>query len=185
MKFLPLIAAILLATTVASAADLPNRAISPGSVDPTVTPENIDSTICAHTRPSWSKSHRPPAQLTNRIKREQIRLYGYADRNPRNYEEDHLIPISIGGLSYSEPEYSYITGREAANLWPEPRSTITQWSAELKDELEYAMWKAVCHHDIGLREAQSAFSTNWISAYQQYSNIRAKYPNPFSGRLGD
>jgi len=167
------------------AADLPNRGISPGAVDLAVTPENIATTICAHSHPSWSKAHRPPASLTNRIKREQIRLYGYADTDPRNYEEDHLVPISIGGLSYSEPEFAHITGRQAANLWPEPRKTITQWSAEKKDELEYVLWKAVCHRDIGLREAQAAFTSNWIKAYDHYAPLRAKYPSPFAGRTED
>jgi hypothetical protein len=140
-----------------------------------VTPENVDSTICARTRPTWAKAHRPPAALTNRLKREQIRLYGYSDRDPRHYEEDHLVPISLGGLSYSAPEHAMISGREAANLWPQPRTTITERGAEKKDELEYALFRAVCRHEIGLREAQAAFTTNWIKAYQEYASVRTRH----------
>jgi hypothetical protein len=34
------------------------------------------------------------------LKRQQIREYGYADRHLGAYEEDHLIPLSIGGAPY-------------------------------------------------------------------------------------
>lgn len=184
-RILVALTALFVVSGAVLAADLPNRGITPGAVDPAVTQENIDQTICAHTRPSWSKSHRPPVSLTNRIKREQIRLYGYAETDPRKYEEDHLVPISIGGLSYSEPQYAQLQGRNAANLWPQPRNTITPWGAEKKDELEYALWKAVCRRKIGLSEAQAAFSANWIKAYDRYADLRVQYPSPFSGRLED
>jgi len=168
--FLP---AILLAfSSGAMAADLPNRSITPGAADPRVTQENIHETIC---RPyvkgqlSWSKQNRPPLEYTNRLKMAQIQQYGYADTDPRHYEQDHLEPISVGG-SPTDPK----------NEWPEPRTTVTQWGAEKKDALEWAMYKAVCNGDISLADAQSAFSTNWIKAYQQYENtLISKYPNPY------
>jgi hypothetical protein len=184
-RSLLLVSILFSASFVASAADLPNRGITPGAVDPSVTPENIHQTICAYSHPSWSKAHRPPMELTNRLKREQIALYGYAEKSPRLYEGDHLIPISIGGLSYSEPQYASISGEDARNFWAEPRNTITQWGAEKKDELEYSMWKAVCKGDIGLREAQEAFSTNWVKSYDRYANLRAKYRSPYSGTIGE
>ena len=149
----------------ALSADLPNRALTPGAVDPAVTPENVDLTVCARVRPTWAKAHRPPVALTNRLKREQIRLYGYSDKDPRHCEEDHLVPISLGGLSYSASEHAMISGRDAANLWPQPRTTITEWGAEKKDE----------RHEIGLREAQAAFTTNWIKAYQEYASVRTRH----------
>lgn len=177
---------LLVATGIAGAGEgLPNPALTPGAVDPAVTPENIHQTICAHTRPSWSKMHRPPRKLTGRVKHEQIKLYGYDDRNKRDYEEDHLVPISIGGLSYSEPQYAHIRGADAKNLWPEPRAALTSESAEKKDELEYALWKGVCHGDISLREAQRAFMDNWIAAFDRYSALREKYRSPYAGRLGE
>lgn len=182
MKRICSVFSMLLFSTVIWAADLPNRSITPGAVDPAVTPENIDQTICAHSHPSWSKAHRPPARLTNRLKREQIRLYGYAETSPKLYEEDHLVPISIGGLSYSESEYVGIRGEQALNLWPEPRTTISAWGAEKKDRLEFALWKAVCRHDIGLREAQDAFMSNWIKSFEKYQELIRRYQDPLAGK---
>jgi hypothetical protein len=183
--FLTALVGVILQASALFASDLPNRGITPGAVDPAVTAENIDHTICAHTRPTWSKAHRPPRELTSRLKREQIKLYGYSDKDGRHYEEDHLVPISIGGLSYGEPQYANIAGKDAVNLWPQPRDTITRWSAEKKDELEYSLFKGVCAHEVPLHEAQEAFMTNWIKAYQIYSGLRAKYPSPFAGRIGE
>jgi len=73
----------------------------------------------------------------------------------RLYEEDHLIPLSLGGHP-TDPR----------NLWPEPRSGI--WSAEVKDQLEYVLWKKVCLKIIPLREAQNAIARDWTLAYRRY-----------------
>ncbi len=35
--------------------------------------------------------------------------YGYADRNPAHYQEDHLVPLELGGAP-----------RDPRNLWPQP-----------------------------------------------------------------
>ena len=40
----------------------------------------------------------------------QIAEYGYADTSTADYEEDHLIPLELGGAP-----------RDPNNLWPEPR----------------------------------------------------------------
>ncbi len=99
----------------------------------------------------------PPAEYTEALKRRQIREYGYADRRLRFYEEDHLIPIGIGG-SPDDPR----------NLWPEPRETADGWNADCKDELEAVMARLVCARQVSLREAQRAIATDWISAYRRF-----------------
>jgi hypothetical protein len=124
-----------------------------------VTQENIRTTICVK---GWTKTVRPPAYYTNRLKKEQIREYGYADRNPKDYEEDHLIPLSVGG-NPTDPK----------NLWPEPRNG--EWGAERKDELELALYKGVCRHDLTLEEARLAFSGNWIASYKKYRQLVKRY----------
>ena len=89
------------------------------------------------------------------MKRQQLRQFNYADRNPQNYEQDHLIPLSIGG-NPSDPK----------NLWPQPRAG--QWGAEQKNDLEFVVYKMVCTGDISLAEAQQRVARNWIEAYQAW-----------------
>lgn len=155
------VVALCVVAGVAVADDLPMRLYTPGAVNEGVTQENIHSTVCV---PGWSKEVRPPAYYTNKLKKEQILQYGYLDRNPRNYEEDHLIPLSIGG-NPSDPR----------NLWPEPRKS--EWNAERKDQLEFALYKAVCRGDISLAEARQAFSVNWIASYKKYEYLVDRYRN--------
>jgi hypothetical protein len=78
----------------AFASDLPNPQLTPGAIDNSITQQNIHSTVCVK---GYTKTIRPPANYTNKLKKRQLREYGYADLNSKHYEEDHLIPLSIGG----------------------------------------------------------------------------------------
>jgi len=49
---------------------------------------------------------------------------GY-DRTMRDYEEDHLVPLEVGGNPH-----------DPRNLWPEPLHG--PWNARMKDRLENA-----------------------------------------------
>jgi hypothetical protein len=131
---------------------LPDASITPGTIDPHVTPQNLQSTVCVK---GYTASVRPDKRVTNRLKREQIRQYRYADTNPQNYEQDHLIPLSIGG-SPSDPR----------NLWPQPRKG--EWGAEQKNDLEFVVYKLVCLGKLPLAEAQQRIARNWIEAYQAW-----------------
>jgi hypothetical protein len=87
----------LLALPLASfSADLPDMRLTPGIVNPEITQKNIHQTICVR---GYTRQVRPPQNYTNALKKKQIRAYGYIDRNPRHYEEDHLIPLNVGGFS--------------------------------------------------------------------------------------
>lgn len=161
MKTKYLAAPILFVLHVVSchAADLPIPSLTPGAINPDVTQANIHSTVCVK---GWTKTVRPPKYYTNKLKRDQIRQYGYTDTDPRDYEEDHLIPLSVGG-----------NPTDPANLWPQPRNS--EWNADRKDELEFAIYMGLCHGEVSLAEAQSAFATNWIDAYRRYSALLRKY----------
>jgi hypothetical protein len=74
----------------------------------------------------------------------------------------HLIPLSVGG-----------NPTDIRNLWPEPRHS--EWGADRKDELEFALYMGVCHGEVSLDEARHAFSTNWIEAYKRYGSLRRRY----------
>ncbi len=140
---------------IASAGDIPDPHITPGAIDPAVTQQNIQSTVCVK---GYTKTVRPPAYFTNKLKKSQIREYGYADTDPKHYEEDHLIPLNIGGM----PD-------DANNLWPEPRGS--EWNAAKKDVLEFKLYKLVCNGRVPLEEARQAMARNWIEAYKRYSSM--------------
>lgn len=141
----------------------PNPRITPGAVDPSVTEANIHQTICAR---GYSKSVRPAQPYTKRLKRAGIRRYGYSNVRLRDYEEDHLISIGLGG-SPTAPQ----------NLWPEPHHVIGGWGSYAKDDLEARLHALVCHGQVPLAQAQQDIASDWIAAYKRYVA-----PNPPPGQ---
>ena len=137
------------------AAALPIRRLTPGALNPAVTQRNLRETIC---RPGgYTRSIRPSASYTERLKRLQIRQYGYIDLRLHDYEEDHLISLELGG-SPSSPR----------NLWPEPHHVIGGWGSYAKDMLENRLHTLVCRGRIPLAVAQREIATNWSEAYKRY-----------------
>ncbi len=131
-----------------SAGGLPDPKCTPGAVDPRVTQDDIHSTICVS---GYTTTVRPPSAYTDALKTQQITEYGYLDTNLANYEEDHLIPLELGG-SPTDPK----------NLWPEPRGGAE--SASDKDRVENALHVKVCGGALTLSAAQSAIATDWLTA---------------------
>lgn len=93
---------------------------------------------------------RPPVSYTNKLKMQQITAYGYTDKNPRDYEEDHLISLELGG-NPTDPK----------NLWPEPGA-----SPNPKDKIENLCHEKVCSGQITLEQAQQEIATDWPTACQ-------------------
>lgn len=133
---------------------LPDPQLTPGAVSSTVTQSNIYQTICKR---GYTRTMRPPESYTERLKREQIRDYRYGDRWLRDYEEDHLIPLELGG-SPTSPE----------NLWPEPWHVVGGWGASRKDRIENRLNHLVCRGRVSLAAAQAAIASDWIGAYRRY-----------------
>lgn len=121
---------------------LPDHSCTPGSSDPRVTQDNIQSTIC---KSGYTTTVRPSTSYTNKLKAQQIVDYGYADKSLSSYEEDHLIPLEIGG-SPTDPN----------NLWPEPGGVPNP-----KDSVENYCKKMVCAGTITLRNAQLQIANDW------------------------
>lgn len=144
--------ATIMLTQAAFAGDLPDSRLTPGAIDHSVTQQNIHVTIC---NKGYTKSVRPPQNYTNKLKKKQIWEYGYADTDPKHYEEDHLIPLNIGG----NPD-------DPRNLWPQPRNS--EWNADRKDKLELSLYQLVCAGKVSLSEAQKAYVTDWIATYRKY-----------------
>lgn len=126
---------------------LPDPTCTPGSIDLNVTQSNIFQTICSK---GYTKTVRPPVTYTNQLKIEQIAEYGYAGTNLRDYEEDHLISLELGG-NPTDPK----------NLWPEPGA-----SPNAKDSIENLCNRKVCDGLIALATAQKQIATNWQTACQ-------------------
>ena len=169
IKFLLVV--LLLPTLSMAATGLPNATLTPGATNQKVTTQSMMSTICVK---GWSATIRPTTQYTNQLKRKQIKQYGYTDTDPKQYEEDHLIPLSIGGHP-----------TDAKNLWPEPRSG--EWSAEVKDQLEDVIHRLVCTGKVPLKRAQEEMASNWIEAYKKYvaAQPRVKHASlEFGGNNG-
>ena len=138
----------------AAGAVLPNSALTPGAINPSVNQANIGQTICVT---GWTATVRPPSSVTTGLKVHQL-ASGYAyngDVATRDYEEDHLIALELGGAPSAE-----------TNLWPEPYNTPE--GARVKDVLENKLHTLVCGGTITLVTAQRAIATNWWTAYQTY-----------------
>lgn len=129
---------------------LPDSSCTPGSYNPDVTQSTINSTICVS---GWTSTVRPPTSYTNPLKVQGIADYGYSDTNTADYEEDHLVPLELGGAP-----------RDPANLWPEPYYGSP--TAYTKDGVETKLKNAVCAGTITLSSARSAIKTNWTTALQ-------------------
>ncbi len=136
---------------VAEGGDLPDSLHTPGAVDPTVTQDNIDKTICV---PGYTRTVRPPTSYTNRIKREQLDTYYKGQGEMGLVQLDHLIPLTAGGHPTS-PD----------NLWPQ--TYRGEDNASYKDRCEVATGKAICQGQVGLVEAQKGFAVNWIEWCKQ------------------
>ena len=108
---------------------------SPGALNPDVTQATLSSTVCV---PGYSKRIGPPASYTGSLKRKQIREWGLPG-GPEDYQEDHLISLSLGGHP-TDPR----------NLWPEPHPR-----AEEVDKFEIDLHEQLCAGRISLRDAQT------------------------------
>jgi hypothetical protein len=122
----------------------------PGATNPAVTQANIATTVCVS---GWTKTIRPPASYTNKLKLAQMKVLGLTG-SPHDYEEDHDISLEIGG-NPTDPN----------NLWPEPWHG--PWNAHDKDRLENALKRDVCSGKMALAAAQAAIRTNWTAEYQR------------------
>lgn len=130
---------------------LPDPSCTPGALNPDVTQDTIDSTICVS---GWTGTVRPPVSYTNALKVQQIAEYGYSDTSTADYEEDHFVPLELGGAP-----------RDPANLWPEPRyDDGSGYTSSDKDTVENALKKAVCNGTVSLADAQNAIMTDWTTA---------------------
>jgi len=139
----------------AGPADLyPVPEFTPSALNPDVTQASIHQTICMS---GWTATIRPPASYTNNLKTEGITKYGFNDTNLADYEEDHFLPLELGG-----------NPKDQKNLWPEPYNTQVngqRMGAHEKDRVENLLKKQVCAGTITLKEAQDQIVSDWYKVY--------------------
>jgi hypothetical protein len=124
---------------------------TPGTLNPDVKQSTIKKTICV---PNWTDTVRPPTSYTNKLKVQGIEDYGFKDKTLGHYEEDHLIPLAVGG-----------SPRSPKNLWPERYKG--KFGARVKDKLERFMHDRVCDGTIRLSKARRAFR-NWKASFKKF-----------------
>jgi len=128
---------------------LPNHVLTPGAVA-----ETSLAIVCHRS----TRTVRPPESYTERLKIEQIREYGYSDTRLGDYEEDHLIPLELGGDPTSP-----------RNLWPEPHDTHP--GSYEKDRVENDSHRAVCAGSMSLSHAQSLMASNWVALGHELGDL--------------
>lgn len=116
---------------------------------------------------------RPPLAVTERLKRMQLGLqrpdagvpvYDWQDRRLADYEEDHLVPLALGGAP-TDPR----------NLWPEPNAPpgggLTR---SQKDDLEAWAFGQACRgaHPKATVAAMQALFTNGADIAAEYARIK-------------
>jgi hypothetical protein len=134
---------------------LPDPQRTPGSTNPNVTEDNLAMTIC---QSGWTATIRPPSAYTSALKLVQIVEYGYSDHSPSHYQEDHLVPLELGGAV-----------RDPLNLWPEPNDIVlpdgTEVGSDAKDNVENDLHRRVCAGTMQLGDAQRLIAGDWIAAW--------------------
>ncbi len=118
------------------------------ALNPAVSQATIGSTICVS---GWTATVRPPSTYTSQLKAEQLIEFKLPGR-PRDYEEDHRLPLELGGAP-----------SDVHNLSPESHATSYQ-----KDGDENAYKLKVCSGSLSLAQAQSQFVAKWLGPYPSY-----------------
>lgn len=134
---------------------LPDPGCTLGVVDSAVTDTNIASTVCAPG--GYTGKVRPPASLTEPVKRKLLAAYGIPASDIGKYELDHLVPLNSGGAS------------DVRNLWPEPNifKIFKQGAATAndKDVIETYLWqKGICARKVTVSAVQLAMAHDWTTA---------------------
>lgn len=141
-----ILAAMLVTSASAHAAEYskPDPSLTPGAVASTDSVE-----ICASDGfpgSAYSRAHRT---TTKDDRRADFARYGIPWSERRGYEDDHLVPLCLGGADVP------------SNRWPEPIA-----EARIKDELEGEACRSVCRGAVPLATAQEWFLGDWSAAYR-------------------
>jgi hypothetical protein len=103
---------------------LPDLHCTPGALNRNVKQRNIKRTICV---PNWTDTVRPPTSYTNELKDQGIEDYGFRDKVRGHYEEDHLIPLAVGGSPRSEEPLARAVQGQVGRPREGQAGTVPSW----------------------------------------------------------
>lgn len=160
-----------------------------GKEDSTVTQSNLAKNIC---NKAWSTdSVRPAPSVTNKIKDQTMKDYGFTDA-PNHYELDHLLSLQNGGCpdckenlwpeAYGDQKHPMTEIQRAAWNRKHPGSTAILAGALEKDLVENHIHDEICVGfsnaklssyakkypatvSITLRRGQEILATDWYACY--------------------
>jgi hypothetical protein len=138
---------------------LPDPAKTPGAINPAITQNNIDSTICI---PAYVASLTASPSTTASVAHRLVDR-DYPGQSPSLYQVDQLVPLSLGGAR-----------DDTRNLW------LQTWtgpqSAAQKDKVETFLNDMVCKGRISLTIAQRVIARNWVVATQGLRSLMLAIP---------
>lgn len=134
----------------------PTFAFAGPALNPAVTQETINQTICVH---GYTRTVRPPVRVTNLIKKRLLKANGLSPSAARRFELDHWMPLALGG----DPGAIDRTDNLVLQTWPE---------AKRKDKVEYKAYRCVCDGKVSLAEAQHDMYENWHHALIKYRHMK-------------
>lgn len=141
---------VLLIGLAAAGGNMPDPTLTPGAVAST----NLAEVCASDGKPgsAYSRAHR---SMNEQQRQADFERYGVPWSDRHDYEDDHLVPLCLGGADRLE------------NRWPQPRHG--SWNSYEKDQLEGYTCRAVCSGQLGLGEAQRWFLTpaDWRDAYRR------------------
>jgi len=167
----------------------PVATFTPGKADPTVTQANLADNIC---NKAWStESVRPATSVTNKIKVETMKDYGYTDA-ANHYELDHLLSLQNGGCPdckenlwpqrYGDQNHPMTQNQRGAWNKKNPGSTAVLAGALEKDLVENHVHDEICRSipnakmssyarkypatiSITLQRGQEILAQDWYGCY--------------------
>lgn len=123
-----------------------------------VNQHNIGATICVA---GYTKTVRPPARYTNKIKKGLMRDQGIPLADIHDYELDHIVPLALGGCPDCESNFQL-------QPWNGPNG------AHKKDRLEVKLQCLVCTGQVTLAQAQEDIYADWQAAYSKYARLKCR-----------
>ena len=167
----------------------PDSSQTPGAPNPDITQGNIADNIC---NKGWSTtSVRPSTSVTNRIKAQTMKAYGFTDSRT-HYELDHLISLQNGGCpdcvenlwpeAYGDADHPVTQIQRATWNKHNPGSTDVLPGALEKDTVENHVHDEICFDipnakmsslrkkypptvSITLQRGQEILATDWYACY--------------------
>lgn len=123
-------------------------AMAEGVVDISLTTEQLCSD-------EWLANNRP---TYDQLEQEKFRLMKKRDISKHartQYELDHIIPLSLGGMALDPGNTQLQEWRGPSNAW-------------MKNLLEEELHDQVCRGKVPLRQAQVEMGTGWERAFVKY-----------------